>query len=618
MANLSVSGAVSGIDTASLITSLVQAQSNQQTLLKTQQKTQQAAADAMTKLSTALTSAAGLAAGVAKTSAWVGATATSTSASVTVTPTGTASGSLTFDVARLAAAHALVSSDAVSSTAAVVSGSGFVSLTAGDGSVTELDVGGGTLAEVVNAVNGAGKGVVATAVQTSPGQYRLQVTSTTTGAASEFALDGVDGFTSLDVLAQASDAALRIGSIPATAYELTSPTNTFTGVLPGASVTVSKLETGVTVQSKIDGSAVADQVGKLVDAVNGVLSQIRTVTAYNTATGSKGPLVGDSTVRTVQQQLLETVGRAGAAGVRLTRDGNVTFDRQAFLTAFAADPAAVGAAFGAGVTFEPETGVSGSVALSSSTTATQPGTYAVEVTQRAAREQWSLPAGTFEEGAVVQLYRGDTAVTYTVGPLEGPAEVAAALSGRATAAGFGVSASADADGNLVLTADSAGSAFAFVADVDDLGFGSYDVEGVDAEGTIDGQQATGVGDVLTLPTGTGGAVGLALDTSRLTDADVGGLVGSVTFAPGLASALSTLVDRFTATNTGALSTAAKGRQASVSTLQTQIDDWDRRLAAYRLMLTQQFTAMETAIATLKSQTSSISALVNASTTSSSS
>jgi flagellar hook-associated protein 2 len=192
------------------------------------------------------------------------------------------------------------------------------------------------------------------------------------------------------------------------------------------------------------------------------------------------------------------------------------------------------------------------------------------------------------------------------------------LSARAAAAGFGVSASADADGNLVLTADEAGSAPAFVADVDDLGFGSPDVAGVDAEGTIDGQQATGVGNVLTLPTGTGGAVGLALDTSGLTDADIGGLVGSVTYAPGLASALSTLVDQFTATNTGTLTTAAKGRQSSVTTLQAQIDDWDRRLAAYRALLSQQFTAMETAIATLKSQTSSIAALVNASTSSSSS
>lgn len=625
MVNVSLSGAVSGLDTASLITSLVQAQNNQQALLKTQQKAQQTAADTMGKISTALTAAGGLAGTLAKTSTWVGTTATSSSTSVTAaavatatgSATGSTGGSLTFDVARLAAGHALVSSGTVSSTSAVVAGSGTLTLTTGTGT-TDIAVGGGTLTEVVTAINGAGKGVTAAAVQTSPGQYRLQLTATTSGAASEFAVTGLDGFAGLDVLTQASDAALRIGGNPDTAYEIVSPTNTFTGVLLGVALTVSKVETGVTVQRKVDGSAVADQVAKLVDAVNGVLSQIGTATSYNATTRSGGPLMGDATVRAVQQQLLETISSAGAAGVRLTRDGKATFDREAFLTAFAADPAKVKAAFGAGATFAPGAGISGSIALSSSTTATAPGTYAVEVTQRAAREQWSLPAASFGQGSTVTLTRGSTTVSFTVPAEAGATEVAAGLSRQATAAGFGVGAAADAGGDLVLTADASGSAGAFTLTVDGAPAGTQTTAGADTAGTIDGQAATGVGDLLTLPKGTGGAVGLALDTSGLAASDIGGAVGSVTYTPGLASALSRMVDGYTATNTGALSAAAKGRQSSVTTLQGQIEDWDRRLAAYRSLLTRQFTAMETAIATLKSQTSSISALVNASTASSSS
>ena len=57
---------------------------------------------------------------------------------------------------------------------------------------------------------------------------------------------------------------------------------------------------------------------------------------------------------------------------------------------------------------------------------------------------------------------------------------------------------------------------------------------------------------------------------------------------------------------------------AVKSLQEQIDGWDRRLATYRALLSRQFTAMETAIATLKSQTSSIASLVKATTSSSTS
>jgi flagellar hook-associated protein 2 len=243
------------------------------------------------------------------------------------------------------------------------------------------------------------------------------------------------------------------------------------------------------------------------------------------------------------------------------------------------------------------------------------------VTSRATTEQWSLPAGSFDVGSVVQLTAGTSAVTYTMQASDGPAEVAAGITRAAAAAGVGVSATADADGNLVFVASGPGSRGAFSVDVDDAGIGSQDVAGVDAEGTIDGQTASGIGAVLSLPSGTGGAVGLAVDTSDVTDDDIGltgGAVGSVTYTPGLARQLATYADQTTAAGTGTLTSAQKGRQSGIKALQDQIDDWDRRLAAYRATLTAQFTAMETAIASLKSQTSSLGSLVSSSSSSSSS
>ncbi|MGZ4625619.1 MAG: flagellar filament capping protein FliD, partial [Kineosporiaceae bacterium] len=64
----------------------------------------------------------------------------------------------------------------------------------------------------------------------------------------------------------------------------------------------------------------------------------------------------------------------------------------------------------------------------------------------------------------------------------------------------------------------------------------------------------------------------------------------------------------TNSSTGTLTSAQQGRLTEVKTLQAQIDAWNTRLAAYRDQLTRQFTAMETALASLKSQTSALAGL----------
>jgi flagellar hook-associated protein 2 len=131
------------------------------------------------------------------------------------------------------------------------------------------------------------------------------------------------------------------------------------------------------------------------------------------------------------------------------------------------------------------------------------------------------------------------------------------------------------------------------------------------QGMIDVEPATGLGSILSLTSDTSGATYLALDTSGLTQNDVdntAGDIGDVTYVPGLAQQLASLVDVETRSGTGLVTTARQGRLAQVKTLQDQIDAWDQRLTDYRAQLTQQFTAMETALAKLKSQTSALSGL----------
>jgi len=610
MGDVTISGAISGIDTATMINQLVSLQSNQQTLLRNQQSTVQKRADAYASLITSLNTLSTQATALAETSDWAGSTTTSSSASVTAEATGTTAANLTFDVTATAAAHTLISSDSVSSTATQVASGGSLTLTRLDGSTETIDVGGGSLAEVVTAINNSGTGINATTVQTGPGTYRLQVAANATGAASEFTLDGLDGFTEMSLLTQGTDASITVGTNPDTAYTATSSTNTFDELIPGLSFTVSKVESGVTVTAAVDGTAVADQVEALVKTANSLLSDISTKSAWDATTKTGGALTGDGTARALAQNILGIAGTSGAAGVELTREGRLAFDRQAFLDAFAEDPTAVGQAFGAKSAFTADPGVTNtSVELVGTTSSTRTGSYTLNLTSSAARDQWSMnPPGGIIAGQTVVLMRGSSLVSYTAGAMDTMSDVIDAINLRSAASGFGVTAALDGM-TILFTANRAGTASAFTATLDDVE-ATHAVTGRDVAGTIDGQAARGIGDVLSLVTGEGTAVGLSLKVST-TDADLaanGGDLGTVTFTSGLAQRFVALVEDATRSTTGLLTSAQEGAEDQIDRLQDQIEAWDTRLETYRETLTRQFTAMETALAKMQATLSIVSGL----------
>jgi len=613
-----ISGAVSGLDTASIINSLVAVQTNQQTLLRQQQSAVQQRSDAYAALTTSLGSLSSMASDLSKTSSWVGATATSSSTNVSVTASGLQSAALTFDVTAVASAHTLVSADSLASTSAQAA-SGPLTLTRSDGTTASIGVGSGSLADVISGINSAGVGLGAAAVQTGPGTYRLQIASTATGSASAFTLAGLDGFGSMNVLTTGADATLHLGGTSSAAYDVTSATNTFSTLVPGLNFTVSKPETGVTVASTVDGGAVADKVNALVTTANNILSSISAKTAYDAANKTAGPLSGDSSVRSLQQNILSIVSSAGAAGVDVTRDGALTFNRQKFLDAFQADPAKVASAFGVKSSFTAAAGVSAtSATVSSSLPSSRPGTYAVQVDTAPVRESWQIdPGGADLSGSTLQLTRGSASVSYAVPTGQSLADTAAAFNAVASGAKFGVTARVVGSA-LQFDADKAGASSAFTATLDGTA-GAQLAEGTDVKGSIDGQAAVGVGGVLSLPSGTGGAVGLSVAVTTSPDdvAATGGAIGSITYSPGLAQRLVTLVNLATDTRTGSLSTATSGAAAQIKRYQESIDAWDTRLSTYRASLTTQFTAMETALSALKTQASAISSLVGSSSTSSS-
>lgn len=383
---ITISGAVSGLDTASLINQLVQLQQNQQTMLTTRQSKVQKTSDAYGSLITKLASLSTLSGDLQETSAWKGTTATSSSTTVTATTTSNISSSITFDVVDIARAHSLITTSTYASLNTVVADGSLTLHNVSTGADTNIAVGTGSLSDVVSAINASGSGYTAAAVQTGNGTYRLQVTAATTGEATEFTLGGSGTFPATSILTQGTDAQVHVGTGPG-AYYATSTTNTFSSLVAGISFTVSKAgENGVTVSSGVDGSAIATKVQQMVDAANAVLTYINEQTAYNTTTKAAGSLMGESSVRALQQNILSAVSTAGAAGVHVTRNGTLTFNRTEFTAAYQADPAAVAAAFGATGTFaRAAAATSTAVTLAGSTNATRAGSYAITVTTAAAR-----------------------------------------------------------------------------------------------------------------------------------------------------------------------------------------------------------------------------------------
>src|SRR6476469_1512436 len=111
MGSLGIDGLVSGLDTTSLINSLMQAEAAPQASLKTTLSSTQRAVTGLQSINTKMAALAAAAAKLARPETWTATAATVSSDAVTATTSSSAvPGTLTFDVKNLATAQSVVSS----------------------------------------------------------------------------------------------------------------------------------------------------------------------------------------------------------------------------------------------------------------------------------------------------------------------------------------------------------------------------------------------------------------------------------------------------------------------------------------------------------------------------
>ncbi|MBF4615035.1 flagellar filament capping protein FliD [Curtobacterium sp. VKM Ac-1376] len=366
--SLAIDGLVSGLKTTDLINSLMSVEGVPQTLLKNKLTTTNSFISSLQTINGLVQALATKATDAAKATSLDLFTATSSSAGVTaVSGTNASVGSLTFTVGATASAQVGVTA-AMSTWSAVAEP---ITLVGADGTKTTLTPASGSLDDTVSAINKSGAGVTATKVAAGTDTdgnklYRLQLTSAKTGAAGTFQVyrgtgDQVTAGTATNVLtevgaavvAQAKDASVTLWAGTAAEQVVTSATNTFTDLVPGLTVTVTKPATEAVTVGVAQDTAKAQAVASgLVDAMNAISSYYSSNTAVTSTTSpttgttstTAGVLSGDGTTRDAVQRLASTMsapvdGKSPSSiGISITKDGSFTFDAEVFQKALATDP----------------------------------------------------------------------------------------------------------------------------------------------------------------------------------------------------------------------------------------------------------------------------------------
>jgi flagellar hook-associated protein 2 len=369
MSTSSIDGIISGFKTSELIESLLTRESGAQSQIQARKDTTDSMVSALQSLNTKVALLAEAATSAAKGTGWTSVKATSSDSTVTAAVGSTAQvGSLRFRVKAVAQSQVtLIALPTDFSMDGPV-----LKISRGD-DVISIHASGGSVGDIVAAVNAAGIDVHATSVYLNDDDagnpvYGIQISGDDSGEEIAFQFSytnnaGEDVPVGVNVR-EAEDA--KITLYPGTAFEhdVTSSSNTFQTLLTGVDVTVSQVTPSdfedVELVVNRDSSAAEDTANSLVNNLNLVLTEITSQTTAKSSTNDEGDsilvggtLTGSSAVRELQFGLMAAAGAAANGhsvaefGISITRDGTFEIDDELFSQALEANPDDVKAALAA-------------------------------------------------------------------------------------------------------------------------------------------------------------------------------------------------------------------------------------------------------------------------------
>lgn len=338
-------GIGSGLNIGAIVSALTSAYgSAQQTQLTDQQNSLNAQVSAFGAFSSALDTLQATLTTLQNPSSLAGYNATladNTIASAT-TASGAAAGQYSLEVQNLATS-ATLTSNPVASPSTVI-GTGTLTVSVGGASISiNIDSTDNTLAGIAAAINGAANnpGVSASILTTTAGA-RLVLSGTTTGAANAITVTETGGDGGLSALVYdptnnvtnlTQTQAAQNANFSINGYAAVSPGNVVSGAISGVTLNLLKASaanTPTTLTVAPDTSAAQTSIGTFVTAVNGVLKSIQSLTGYDASTQTAGPLNGNATLESFQNQLENILGtiNSGSGSIQSLTDLGITANAQ--------------------------------------------------------------------------------------------------------------------------------------------------------------------------------------------------------------------------------------------------------------------------------------------------
>jgi len=189
-----------------------------------------------------------------------------------------------------------------------------------------------TLDELATHINGLDMGVEASVITDANGA-RLALVSETSGAPGDLTVSGNTTGLAFTKAVAGTNASLTVDGVP-----IASASNTVTGVISGVTLSLVSAQVGTPVTVKIDPDTAEARaaIDDFVASYNALITALNEQFTYNPTTKKAGALSTDSSVRRLQQQLLEDINYSitdnngfvnlATIGVHLANDGTLTVD----------------------------------------------------------------------------------------------------------------------------------------------------------------------------------------------------------------------------------------------------------------------------------------------------
>jgi flagellar hook-associated protein 2 len=564
---------------------------------------------------------------------------------------GAAPGNYTFTVNSLAQAQENASQGFTSASSTITQGT--LGIQVGNGAVNTItiDSSNDTLQGLANAINKANAGVTASIINNgNSAGYQLLLTANNTGTANAFTITnnlaasggGAIQPTFTDTVQAASDASISIGS-GSGALTVTSSTNQIENAFQGVTLNLVSANPSqpVTISVANNTQAQSTAINNFVRAYNTVIGFINQNDTYDAQTKQGGPLLGDFAATSLLNSLGQKVTTAvpgvnslannlSEVGITVNADGTLAVNSDTLNQALSGKLSGVSASdirnlFGqSGTSTNPSIQfVYAPIAFHTS----QP--VGVQITQAAI--QGSITgSNTLPSSTNIQTGTNDTLTLTVNGKTSGNITLAAgsyspqqlvqavqsAINADSALSGTPVTASLNANNDLVLTSNNFGSGSSVVVGSGDalssLGLTSgQSGTGTDVAGSfvVNGksESATGSGQTLTGDSTNATTAGLVV-TSTLTPSQITGTPeGSVTISQGIASQLGNALNSMLDPVTGQLTALQQSLQTQYTSIGQNITQLQQSMQLQQSQLLEEFVQMESNLASIQAAGSALGA-----------